>query len=120
MSTKNQGKKGSKLLVPVIVILLALTLAANIAAGMFDSFLDHYLGGNPYDIVEIEGSENWDKNYYTAKYGSKEEATKAAVMKASSCFTTRTTPCRLPAVRPFRCWAVSRLTPFTAAPAPVR
>jgi len=69
--------KKYKFLLPIIAVILVLVIAANIAAVMFDSFLDHYLGGNPYDIVQVEGSENWDSKYYTAKYSSKEEATKA-------------------------------------------
>ena len=72
------AKKFKKIAIPIMAILLILVLAVNIAASKFDSFLDHYLGGNPYDIISIEGSENWDTNYYEGKYATKEEATKAA------------------------------------------
>lgn len=71
-------KKFRAITIPIIAILLVLVLAANIAAAMFDSFLDHYLGGNPYDIVTIEGSEKWDTNYYDQTYATKEAATAAA------------------------------------------
>ena len=73
--------KKSKLniiLIPIVAILLVLVIGANIAANMFDSFLDHYLGGNPYDIIKISGSENWDTTYYDQAYATKEEATAAA------------------------------------------
>ena len=72
------NKKFNAIMIPIVAILLVLVLGANIAANMFDSFLDHYLGGNPYDIIKIEGSENWDTTYYDGKYATKEEATKAA------------------------------------------
>ena len=62
----------------VIAVVLVLAIGLNIAASAFDSFLDHYLGGNPYDIITVEGSENWDTNYYTQTYATKEEATAAA------------------------------------------
>lgn len=71
-------KKFRAITIPIIAILLVLVLVANIAAAMFDSFLDHYLGGNPYDIVTIEGSEKWDTNYYDQTYATKEAATAAA------------------------------------------
>ncbi len=72
------SRKFSAIMLPIAAVLLVLVIGANIAANMFDSFLDHYLGGNPYDIVTISGSENWDTNYYDGKYATKEEATKAA------------------------------------------
>ena len=78
MSKKTMSsKKFGAIVIPIVAILLVLVIGANIAANMFDSFLDHYLGGNPYDIITISGSENWDTNYYEGKYATKEEATKA-------------------------------------------
>ena len=75
---KMSAKKFRAITIPIIAFLLIIVLVANVAASMFDSFLDHYLGGNPYDIITIEGSENWDTNYYDQTYATKEEATKAA------------------------------------------
>ncbi len=72
------SKKFGAIVIPIAAILLVLVIGANIAANMFDSFLDHYLGGNPYDIVTISGSENWDTNYYDQTYATKEAATAAA------------------------------------------
>ncbi|MBR0081861.1 MAG: glycoside hydrolase family 3 C-terminal domain-containing protein [Clostridia bacterium] len=72
-----KSNKLNAILIPIVAVLVVLVLGANIAAGMFDSFLDHYLGGNPLEIRLAEGSENWDTNYYKGKYASKEEATKA-------------------------------------------
>ena len=70
------AKKFKKIAIPIIAILLILVLAVNIAASKFDSFLDHYLGGNPYDIISIEGSEGWDTNYYEGKYATNERLAK--------------------------------------------
>ena len=71
------AKKFRKIAIPIVAVLLVLVVVANVAATMFDSFLDHYLGGNPYDIEKVEGSENWDTEYYKGQYASKEEATAA-------------------------------------------
>ncbi len=71
-------KKYLSIWVPILSIITILVLVANIAANAFDSFLDHYLGGNPYEIITVEGAENWDTKYYKQTYATKEEATKAA------------------------------------------
>ena len=73
-----KGKGGGIFMIVLALFLGVLILAANIAANMFDSFLDHYLGGNPYDIEKIAGSENWDTNYYDQTYASKDLSTAAA------------------------------------------
>jgi len=71
-------KKYLSIWIPVLSIITVLVLVANVAANAFDSFLDHYLGGNPYEIITVEGAENWDTEYYKQTYATKEEATKAA------------------------------------------
>jgi len=74
---KKKGSKGTGKMILGVVLALILVVA-NVAAVKFDSFVDHYVGGNPYEIKTIEGSENWDTEYYTASYATKEEATAAA------------------------------------------
>ena len=71
-------KNNPKIWYPILAIILVLVIAVNGAAVAFDSFVDHYLGGNPYDIITVEGSENWDTEYYTQSYAAKEDATSAA------------------------------------------
>ena len=58
--------------------LLGVTAAANIAANKFSSLLDHYLGGRPATVETVEGSEDWDSEYYTSNYRGRNQATEAA------------------------------------------
>lgn len=46
-------KKYLSIWIPVLSIITVLVLVANVAANAFDSFLDHYLGGNPYEIITV-------------------------------------------------------------------
>ena len=72
------NKKYLSIWVPILSLITVLVLVLNVLASSFDAFLDHYLGGNPYEIVTVEGAENWDTEYYTQTYATKEEATAAA------------------------------------------
>jgi hypothetical protein len=83
------AKKFRAITFPIIAVLLVLVIAANVAAVMFDSFLDHYLGVNPYDIITITGSENWDTNYYTGKYSPKEAALRVATADVTLDMSTK-------------------------------
>ena len=58
--------------------LLGVTAAANVGTNMFRSLLDHYLGGRPSTVETVAGSENWDTDYYDAKYRGRTQATTAA------------------------------------------
>lgn len=58
--------------------LLGVTVAANVGTNMFRSLLDHYLGGRPATVEHVEGSENWDTEYYTSDYRGRNQATNAA------------------------------------------
>ena len=60
------------------VVLLGVTVAANVAADMFSSFLDHYLGSGTATVTVLEGSEDWDTDYYTQEYRGRNAATEAA------------------------------------------
>ena len=71
-------KNNPKVWYPILAVILVLVIAVNLLAVAYDSFVDHYLGGNPYDIITVEGAENWDTEYYKQTYATKEEATAAA------------------------------------------
>jgi beta-glucosidase len=44
------------------------------AAGIyFERILDIYVGKGEEHVVEIAGSENWDKEYYTSDFASAED-----------------------------------------------
>lgn len=73
------NKKFLAVSIPIISIVAVLLIVLNILANIFDEFIDKYnpWGGNPYDTIQAEGTENWDTDYYEQKYSTKEEATKA-------------------------------------------
>ena len=58
--------------------LLGVTVAANVGTNMFRSLLDHYLGGRPATVQHVEGSEDWDTDYYDSQYRGRTQATAAA------------------------------------------
>lgn len=58
--------------------LLGLTAAANVAANIFGSALDSKLGRGSVSIKKVEGTENWDSQYYKPAYGSQAEAKEAS------------------------------------------
>lgn len=58
--------------------LLGVTAAANVAANKFSSLLDHYVGGRPATVEKVQGSEDWDAEYYTSDYRGRKQATEAA------------------------------------------
>ena len=58
--------------------LLGVTVAANVGTNMFRSLLDHYLGGRPATVEHVEGSEDWDTDYYDSQYRGRTQATAAA------------------------------------------
>nr|MCR4870540.1 glycoside hydrolase family 3 C-terminal domain-containing protein [Atopobiaceae bacterium] len=57
------------------VIFAALAIAANVASSMFKPVLDHYVGAAPTTVQRVEGSEDWDANYYDAQYRGRSAAT---------------------------------------------
>ena len=60
------------------VICIGVGVAVPIAADQFSSFLDHYLGSGTATVTAIEGSEDWDTEYYTQDYRGRNAATEAA------------------------------------------
>ena len=58
--------------------LLGVTVAANVGTNMFRSLLDHYLGGRPATVQHVEGSEDWDTDYYDSQYRGRTQATAVA------------------------------------------
>ena len=70
---KKKVKKPGKVLLILICVLLAVAVIMNIAAFYFERVLDIYVGKGEEHIVEIPGSENWDKEYYTSDFASAED-----------------------------------------------
>ena len=56
--------------VPLLSIILVLALAATIVMNIFASSLDTYLGKGNRVVQAVEGTENWDLDYYNKKYST--------------------------------------------------
>ena len=56
----------------LLVLAIALTIAANIPA--LKSIAYTYVGRGAATTVPLEGTEDWDTNYYSPKFSTKEEA----------------------------------------------
>lgn len=67
---KMSNKKFLAILIPILFVLLALIIALTAVANVFKGALDTYLGRGERKVTQIEGAENWDKNYYDSKYSS--------------------------------------------------
>ena len=71
-----KAKTIGKIVIPVVSVLSLLAVAATVAANIFPATLDAYLGRGERHISAIEGTENWDTNFYEEDYKDKEEAVK--------------------------------------------
>ena len=58
--------------------LLGVTAAANVAANMFGSAIDSKLGRGEMTVTKMEGTEDWDAQYYKPQYASLAEAKAAS------------------------------------------
>ena len=52
------------IVIPIVAVLLVVIIAVTMAANMFSGYLDIALGRGEKHVVTIEGSENWDTDYY--------------------------------------------------------
>lgn len=74
METKK--KKWKVLLITLTCISLALAVALTTASVLLKTMAYTYLGRGPASIVQAEGSENWNTDYYSPSFATKEEAAK--------------------------------------------
>ena len=69
---------------PIALVPLALAIAIPLVANNYSVTLDTALGMGKLHVVPVEGSENWDTEFYTKKYDSaaksREEANKISKM----------------------------------------
>ncbi|MBQ9081602.1 MAG: glycoside hydrolase family 3 C-terminal domain-containing protein, partial [Clostridia bacterium] len=63
-----EKKKSYTPLIVTMVIVLVLAIALSVAATLLKTMANTYLGKGKPSIVTIEGSENWDTNYYSPTY----------------------------------------------------
>lgn len=75
---KMSNKKFKRIWISILSLVLILTLAVNIATNIFRGYVDLYLGGGDIQITKAEGTEDWDSEYYSKDYDSKEALQTAA------------------------------------------
>lgn len=66
------------IVIPIIAVLLVAIIAVTTAANMFGAYLDVTLGRGEKHVVTVEGSEDWNTNYYGESL-TPEEAKKQAL-----------------------------------------
>lgn len=71
---KMNGRKFKQIWVTVVVLILAIAVALTVAGNSFSSVLDSFLGGGQLTVRKASGTNNWDSNYYTKTTGSMKEA----------------------------------------------
>ena len=66
------------ILIPILVILTAITGIINVAANLMSSTIDTYVGGGQKSIVTPKEAQGMDADYYQTAYTNNEESTEAA------------------------------------------
>ena len=79
---KMSNKRFLIIMVPVLVVLLAAIIAATAVMTYYAPLMDGTFGKGKRNVLEAEGTEDWDTEYYDIKYDSYEESIKAATAVA--------------------------------------
>ncbi|WP_207382266.1 glycoside hydrolase family 3 protein [Schaalia vaccimaxillae] len=72
------NKKFMAIWIPILAILAVVVIVANIAIGIFNSWIGGVLGPGTYTVTNQEAAADWDTDYYKADYASVEEMNAAA------------------------------------------
>lgn len=76
------NKRFMAIMIPVAVFLTALIIVAVCVMNSFAPVMDAFFGRGKRHISNVEGTENWDTNYYDVKYKTYDESIKAATQNA--------------------------------------
>lgn len=68
------NKRFIAILAPIIVVLLALLIGVTVAMNFFAPTMDTFLGKGARHVINPEGTEKWDTNFYEQKYSTSAEA----------------------------------------------
>ena len=79
MHRRMSQKKFLAIWIPILAFVLALVIVGTLVMNYFSLSLDLFFGRGAAHAVPIEGTENWDTQYYTNEYGDTDKALKAAV-----------------------------------------
>lgn len=72
------NKKFKRFMIIILSIVFVLTLAVNILINIFSGHADLFLGRGEVIITQVEGTENWDSEYYKSDFSSGTELSEAA------------------------------------------
>ncbi|MDC4232918.1 glycoside hydrolase family 3 C-terminal domain-containing protein [Actinomyces sp. B33] len=64
--------------IPILAVLAVLVIVANVAIGIFNSWIGGALGAGEYTVTNPESAQGWDTDYYDADYDTVEEMNAAA------------------------------------------
>lgn len=109
---KMSNWKFRAILIPVIVVVLVLAVAVNIAGYLFTPFMDDWTGRGERHAIIPEGRENWDTDYYEERYPNAEASRTAAYELALEVQSEGTILLKNNGVLPLA--AGSTVTPFGA------
>ena len=79
---KMSNKRFMAIMIPVIVFLVAAMITVTCVMNYFGLVMDKVFGQGARHIVNVEGTETWDTQYYDVKYDTSDEALKAASDKS--------------------------------------
>ena len=66
------NKRFMAILIPVLVILLVLVIGVTVAMNLFSATMNMYLGRGERQVINPEGVESWDVDYYDLKYSAED------------------------------------------------
>ncbi len=76
--TPMSNKKFLGIWVPILAILGVLVIVANVALNIGYNWAASQLGGGTYEVINPDGTEDWDSQYYTSEFASLEDVDAAA------------------------------------------
>ena len=79
---KMSNKRFLIIMVPILVVLLAAIIVVTAVMNFFAPLMDAFLGKGTRHIMEVEGTSDWDTQFYDVKYDSYEDAIKASTAAA--------------------------------------
>ena len=81
MKKKMSNRRFMSIWIPIVSVMVALAIGANIAGSVFGGILDTSLGRGERHVLHLENVANWDTEYYPQQYTTLAQAREAAERK---------------------------------------
>lgn len=78
------NKRFMAIWIPILIFLFAAMLTVTLVMNHFALVMDKVFTQGTRHIVNVEGTENWDTEYYTVKYKTADDALKAATERSKA------------------------------------